>query len=188
MTKNPPEGTPRITPMLAYADAPAAIEFLRDAFGFALRERYDMEDGRVGHAELVLEGGVVRLASLWPEMGFASPRELAGVHGQTHCFVDDVDAHYARARAAGATIAAEPPNECPTISSGARWCSRSHAAAATMSSTFDEKVVVAKSPSLSPSPVKSKRSKPNPRSVSVAARRVTASRSFPQVKQCANRA
>ena len=111
MTKNPPEGTPRITPMLAYADAPAAIEFLRDAFGFALRERYDMEDGRVGHAELVLEGGVVRLASLWPEMGFASPRELAGVHGQTHCFVDDVDAHYARARAAGATIAAEPVDE-----------------------------------------------------------------------------
>ena len=97
--------------MLAYADAPAAIEFLRDAFGFEARERFDMEDGRVGHAELVLEGGVIRLASLWPEMGFASPRDLTGVHGQTHCFVDDVDAHYARARAAGATIVTEPADE-----------------------------------------------------------------------------
>ena len=111
MTTNPPAGAPRITPMLAYADAPAAIEFLQRAFGFHTRERLDMKDGRVGHAELELEGGVVRLASLWPEMGFASPRDLAGVHGQTHCFVDDVDAHHARARAAGATIVAAPADQ-----------------------------------------------------------------------------
>ncbi len=111
MTRNPPEGMQRITPTLCYADAPAAIDFLQRAFGFHTRERLDMEDGRVGHAELGLEGGVIMLASLWPEMGFASPRDLTGVHGQTYCFVDDVDAHHARARAAGATIVAEPADQ-----------------------------------------------------------------------------
>lgn len=110
-TKNPPEGKQRVTPLLTYAEAPAAIEFLRDAFGFCVRERLDMEDGRVGHAELELEGGVVMLASLWPDMGFASPRELPGVHGQTYCYVDDVDAHHARAKAAGATILSEPADQ-----------------------------------------------------------------------------
>ncbi|HEY0136477.1 MAG TPA: VOC family protein [Nannocystis sp.] len=106
MTKNPPEGMQRITPGLVYTDAPAAIEFLRDAFGFEVRERLDMSDGRVGHAQLELEGGVVTLSSVWPELGLASPRDLTAVHGQTRCFVDDVDAHHARARAAGATIVA----------------------------------------------------------------------------------
>ncbi len=110
-TKNPPGGMPRVTPLLTYAEAPAAIEFLRDAFGFRVRERLDMEDGRVGHAELELEGGVVMLASLWPDMGFMSPRDLPGVHGQTYCFVDDVDAHYERARAAGATILTAPEDQ-----------------------------------------------------------------------------
>ena len=42
----------RFTPMLAYADASAAIEFLVKAFGFAVRFRMDMPDGSVGHAEL----------------------------------------------------------------------------------------------------------------------------------------
>ena len=111
MVKDLHEGMQRVTPMLSYADAPAAIEFLNAAFGFRTRERLDMEDGRVGHAELELEGGVVRVASLWPEMGFASPRELTAVHGQTYCVVDDVDAHYARARAAGATIVSEPADQ-----------------------------------------------------------------------------
>ncbi len=111
MVKNPPEGMPRITPRLVYDEAQAAIDFLGRAFGFRVRERLDMKDGRVGHAELELEGGIISLSSVWPEMGLASPRDLAGVHTQVHCFVDDVDAHHARARAAGATIVSEPAEE-----------------------------------------------------------------------------
>jgi uncharacterized glyoxalase superfamily protein PhnB len=40
-----------------------------------------------------------------------SPRDLPARHGQIYCLVDDVDAHYRRARAAGATIASEPEDQ-----------------------------------------------------------------------------
>jgi len=98
----------RFTPMLVYADAPAALEFLAQAFGFAERFRMDMPDGSVGHAELGLGDEVVMVSSEWPAGGVVSPLQLPAVHAQLYVRVDDVDAHFARARAAGATIAAEP--------------------------------------------------------------------------------
>ena len=52
-----------IIPYLAYEDAPAALTFLRDAFGFEERFRMAMEDGRIGHAEVTLGGSVLFLAS-----------------------------------------------------------------------------------------------------------------------------
>jgi PhnB protein len=111
MTKNPPEGYQRVVPQLGYADAPAAIDFLCRAFGFSERFRMPMPDGTIGHAELACGDNVIMLASLWREAGHASPRELGGVHGQLMVYVDDVDAHYARARDAGATIIAEPEDQ-----------------------------------------------------------------------------
>ena len=107
-----PESPTRIIPYLVYRDAPAAIEFLCKAFGFTERFRYAMPDGRIGHAELVLgDAAVIYLASVYSEMGFASPQDLAGIHCQIHCQVEDVDAHYARALEAGATIAENPKTE-----------------------------------------------------------------------------
>lgn len=108
--KTPPDGQ-RITPYLAYADAPAAIEFLCSAFGFEEQYRLPMPDGRLGHAEIALEGHVVMLASAYQEMGFVSPKALPAVHSQVWVRVDDVDAHYQQAKAAGATIAAAPKNQ-----------------------------------------------------------------------------
>ena len=101
----------RFTPMLAYADAAAAIEFLTRAFGFALRFRMDMPDGGVGHAELGLGDEVVMLSSEWPAGGVVSPLRLPALHAQIHVRVDDVDAHFVRARAEGATIANEPADQ-----------------------------------------------------------------------------
>jgi PhnB protein len=98
----------RIIPYLAYADAPAAIEFLCRAFGFIERYRLPMPDRRIGHAEVDYQGHVVMLASAGKEMGWLSPADLVAVHAQLLVHVDDLDAHYQRARAAGATIAAEP--------------------------------------------------------------------------------
>ena len=98
----------RIVPYLAYADGPAAIEFLCGAFGFKERSRHETSDGRIGHAELAFGDNVVFLASAYPEIGLVSPRELPAQHAQIMCFVDDVDAHYARAHDAGATIVGEP--------------------------------------------------------------------------------
>lgn len=51
------------------------------------------------------------LASAWREGGMASPRELGGVHTQIYCRVDDVDAHWARALAGGATLVGEPEDQ-----------------------------------------------------------------------------
>jgi len=101
----------RIVPMLPYADAPAAIAFLCRAFGFEERFRMDMPDGRVGHAELALGDDVVMIASEWREAGLVSPLELPALHAQTWCRVDDVDAHFARARAAGTTLVGEPEDQ-----------------------------------------------------------------------------
>jgi PhnB protein len=97
-----------IVPYLFYLDAPAAIEFLCKAFGFAEEFRHLMPDGKIGHAQLSHEGGTIMLASVWPETGMASPMDLPGVHGQIYCRVADADSHYQKAREAGATIAAIP--------------------------------------------------------------------------------
>jgi len=105
------QGEQRVVPYLAYGDAPAAIEFLRCAFGFEERFRMPTPDGRVGHAEVTYNGHAVMLASASEELGFISPRNLAGVHSQTHIRVDDVEAHYERAKAAGATIATAPMDQ-----------------------------------------------------------------------------
>jgi uncharacterized glyoxalase superfamily protein PhnB len=101
----------RFTPMLVYADAPAALAFLAEAFGFEERFRMDMPDGSVGHAEVGLGDAVVMVASEWSAGGVVSPLRLPALHAQIHVLVDDVDAHHARARAAGATIATEPADQ-----------------------------------------------------------------------------
>lgn len=98
----------KVMPMLAYADAPGAIAFLHDAFGFEVTMRMDGPGGTIGHAELSLDGAIVSLATVWREGGFSTPHELGGVHGQVWLEVDDVDALCARARAAGAAVAGDP--------------------------------------------------------------------------------
>ena len=103
--------TQRIVPMLVYDDAPKAIEFLCSAFGFEERYRLEMDDGRIGHAEVGYDGNIVMLASAYPEMGLTSPRHLEMHHAQVHCQVDDVDAHHARARAAGAVVTQAPADQ-----------------------------------------------------------------------------
>lgn len=106
------EMSQRVVPYLGYVDAPAALDFLCKAFGFEETFRYPMDDGRIGHAELTLNGEVaLMVASTFPELGLLSPRDLPGVHSQVKCFVDDVDAHFEAAKAAGATIVSEPANE-----------------------------------------------------------------------------
>ena len=113
-----------ITPMLAYEDGAAAIEWLESAFGFRERRnsRYTDEQGRVGHAELELDDGLIMLASPTPE--YRGPRrhaeeceqarkwlEVPYVIDGLHVVVEDVDAHFRQARGAGATILSEPEDQ-----------------------------------------------------------------------------
>lgn len=107
MVQNPPEGNQRVIPYLAYADAPAAIEFLCRAYGFEAGVQMDMGNGVLGHAELHLDDNVVFLSTAFDEVGLASPRSLTAVHSQVMVYVDNVDDHYEHAKAAGAEIVEE---------------------------------------------------------------------------------
>jgi len=111
MQNNNGKGPQRIIPMLAYDDAPAAMDFLRDAFGFEEKYRMAMPDGNIGHAEMALSGSVVMLATTWKAGGLASPKDLPAMPYQLFCEVDDVDGHFRRARGAGAVVVAAPEDQ-----------------------------------------------------------------------------
>jgi uncharacterized glyoxalase superfamily protein PhnB len=98
-----------ITPYLLYEDVPAAIAWLSRAFGLEERLRFADGSGTVTHAELTL--GDAELFVGHPGPGYRSPRSLGAFTALTHVYVDDVDAHCERARAAGATIHAEPADQ-----------------------------------------------------------------------------
>lgn len=107
-----------IIPCLRYADAPAAITFLCDAFGFQKHAVYaDDKDPRiVHHAQLVMGDAMVMLASLvdseWAEK--AGMKTVADAGGNTqapYIVIDDVDAHAERARSAGARTISEPTDQ-----------------------------------------------------------------------------
>lgn len=101
----PPAGWPRCSSALFYDDAAAAIDFLERAFGFTTRIRVDGPDGRVEHSELVYGDAVVMVGSASPDGWEASPRTNGGRNTQAlFLYVDDVDAHCARAQAAGARV------------------------------------------------------------------------------------
>jgi uncharacterized glyoxalase superfamily protein PhnB len=92
---------------LAYEDAQAAIEWLGCAFGFQQRFATPIEEGKIMHAELEAGGNVVMVGSTGVGLDIRSPRQLGGA---THCMylvVDEPDAHYQRAREAGAEIVRE---------------------------------------------------------------------------------
>jgi uncharacterized glyoxalase superfamily protein PhnB len=102
------------TPMLSYEDGPAAMDWLVRAFGFVEKLRM-MHEGRLAHGELDTGDGLVMLAT--PSPAYEGPRrhrahcdaarrwsKAPWVIDGVHVYVDDIDAHFARAQAAGATI------------------------------------------------------------------------------------
>jgi uncharacterized glyoxalase superfamily protein PhnB len=96
---------------LQYKDAKAAIEFLCNAFGFEKKAVYEDKDGSVAHAELMHGHGMVMLGSVKDtDYGrlLRRPRDAGGVTMSVYVIVDHVDAHFARAKAAGVEIVQEP--------------------------------------------------------------------------------
>ncbi len=103
----PSQPYPQIQPYLLYEDVAGAIEWLQRAFGFQEQLRFEDESGTVNHAELRLPGGgVVFLGD--PGGEYRNPTSLGTRTSQVHVYVDDLDAHYERARDAGAQIRQEP--------------------------------------------------------------------------------
>ena len=113
----------RAVPFVSYQDVGAAVEWLTSAFGFRERgDRYTNDDRTVTHAEVELDGALVMLG--WPGPAYRSPRSHAleceqarkwleppNVVDGVLVYVDDLDEHCERARAAGATILREPVEE-----------------------------------------------------------------------------
>jgi uncharacterized glyoxalase superfamily protein PhnB len=109
----PPTGWPRISSGLYYQDPRAAIDWLCSAFGFEIQIKVEGAGGRIEHSELVYGGGLIMVSDesrdpdRWPHR--KSPASLGGANTQAlMMYIDDVQAHCARARAAGAVITSEP--------------------------------------------------------------------------------
>lgn len=118
--KPPPQGWPRLCQSLYYDDPARAIEWLCNAFGFELRLKVEGDDGDIVHSELTYGEGLVMVGctgrtdagkEAW-QAHQVSPKSIQGGNTQSICvFVDDVDAHCARAREHGASIHREPKTQ-----------------------------------------------------------------------------
>jgi len=96
-----------IMPALRYRDAPAAINWICQVFGFTRHAVYAQPDGSIGHAELTLGGGMIMLGSEKNDeygRGFKSPAEMGAETRSAYIVVADVDAVFARAQSSGALI------------------------------------------------------------------------------------
>lgn len=94
-------------PYLAVANAREAIAWYIDALGATpVGEMYEMDDGRIGHAELQIGDGVLYLADEYPELGLKAPDpQVSSVSLMLH--VADTDATLERARERGAVVQRE---------------------------------------------------------------------------------
>ncbi len=112
MRTPPPDGWPRLSVALYYDDPRAALDWLAEAFGFETRVCVTGPDGEILHSEMECGEAVVMVAGTADYTDRKSPRSLGGANTQSvQVFVDDTDAHFARAKAAGAVITFAPENK-----------------------------------------------------------------------------
>jgi uncharacterized glyoxalase superfamily protein PhnB len=104
MTVKPiPEGYRTVTPYLVVDRAADVLEFVKQAFEAEEKFRMEQPDGSIGHAEVVIGDSVVMVGSAGPE----NPAMPAMIH----LYVEDCDATYERALAAGGTSEREPTDQ-----------------------------------------------------------------------------
>jgi uncharacterized glyoxalase superfamily protein PhnB len=109
---------PAVIPMIAYENGPAAMDWLARAFGFREKARMTAADGRLSHGEMEAGEGLIMLAT--PSPHYQGPRRHRDECGSARrwsevpyiidgvlVYVDNVDAHFQRAREEGATILSE---------------------------------------------------------------------------------
>jgi len=107
-----PEGYGTVTPWIATSDTARVIEFIKAAFdGKELGRVEGPVPGRIGHAEITIEGALVMLSDEYPECGIREPKALGGTPVTIHLHVDDADALIGRCVEAGATLERAPQDE-----------------------------------------------------------------------------
>jgi uncharacterized glyoxalase superfamily protein PhnB len=102
------DSTPNIFPVLRYADGSKALEWLAKAFGFKENFVVRGDDGSVIHAQMSLGPGIVMFATAGNPLREDSEPDPTAARHSIYVAVEDVAAHAARARAAGAQITREP--------------------------------------------------------------------------------
>ena len=107
MSSTPPD--PQVIPYLYYEDAGPAIEFMERAFGFTIEFVFrSPEDDRVLHAHVSTGRGMLFVGPGTEFFGTRGTPDPERVSAMIYVYVDDVDAHFARSKAAGAVIREEP--------------------------------------------------------------------------------
>ena len=100
-----PSGFHTLTPHLVVKGASKAIEFYKKAFGAEEIRRVPGPDGKsVLHADLKIGDSHVFLVDEFPEMDCRGPQSIGGTPVTIHMFVEDVDAAFSKAVAAGAQV------------------------------------------------------------------------------------
>jgi PhnB protein len=95
---------PGLAPHLTCRGAAKAIDFYKKAFGAVELMRLAGPDGKLMHGAVLINGAMVMLNDEMPEHGALSPLALKGTPVTLHLNVPDVDAAFARAVKAGATV------------------------------------------------------------------------------------
>ena len=99
-----PDGFRTVTPHLICAGAADAIEFYKKAFGATEMFRLPGPDGRLMHASIMIGDSMIMLVDEMKEMGALGPKSRGGTPVGIHLQVEDADALFARAVAAGAAV------------------------------------------------------------------------------------
>jgi uncharacterized glyoxalase superfamily protein PhnB len=110
-TKPVPEGFHTVTPHLVCDGAAEAIEFYKKAFGAIEVARMPGPNGTVMHAQLRIGDSPVMLGEEMPSCHSFGPRTLKGTPVTLHLYVNDCDAFFARAEAAGAKVTMPPGDQ-----------------------------------------------------------------------------
>lgn len=96
-----PVGFRTVTPALIVKGAAEAIEFYKKAFRATEVRRHEM-GGHIGHAEIKIGDSLIMLSDEFPQMGAVGPRSIGGTPVSLYLYVEDVDAVFRQAMAAGA--------------------------------------------------------------------------------------
>jgi uncharacterized glyoxalase superfamily protein PhnB len=97
-----------VTPHLVCAGAAAAIEFYKKAFNAVEEFRLPAPGGKLMHARIRIGGSALMLVDEMPEWNCLGPKTLKGSPVTIHLYVENVDAFYQQAVAAGATASMPP--------------------------------------------------------------------------------
>ena len=98
---------PQICPYLYYRDADAGVDFMIKALGLELESAFRTPEGKIVHAQLTIGAGRIFVGPGMVPFGTHGVHDPDAVSSALYVTVDDLDAHFARAKANGALLRAE---------------------------------------------------------------------------------